>query len=76
MPCVVFTIKSLTSFYGSSCANNGKGAINTPDCICRALCLYISGTAGGARAMQSAQRPGPDLAADPLGRSGPPLDPL
>eukprot|EP00976_Prorocentrum_cordatum_P045785 924571-Prorocentrum_minimum.AAC.5 len=21
----------MTSFYGSSCANNGKGALNTPD---------------------------------------------
>eukprot|EP00976_Prorocentrum_cordatum_P115511 1196023-Prorocentrum_minimum.AAC.3 len=23
--------RSITSFYGSSCANNGKGALNTPD---------------------------------------------
>eukprot|EP00976_Prorocentrum_cordatum_P108784 1194909-Prorocentrum_minimum.AAC.4 len=30
----------MTSFYGSSCANNGKDALNTPQsgtCICDAL---------------------------------------
>ena len=25
------TDDNITSFYGSSCANNGKGALNTPD---------------------------------------------
>eukprot|EP00959_Pyramimonas_sp_CCMP1952_P262502 5488622-Pyramimonas_sp.AAC.1 len=35
----------MTSFYGSSCANNGKGALNTPEgfeegCFIRALTLY------------------------------------
>ena len=24
-------VRNITSFYGSSCANNGKGALNTPD---------------------------------------------
>eukprot|EP00976_Prorocentrum_cordatum_P067698 1178854-Prorocentrum_minimum.AAC.2 len=28
---LVCNIKNLTSFYGSSCANNGKGALNTPE---------------------------------------------
>eukprot|EP00976_Prorocentrum_cordatum_P060861 1176075-Prorocentrum_minimum.AAC.1 len=27
------TLYKITSFYGSSCANNGKGALNTPDYI-------------------------------------------
>ena len=24
---------NITSFYGSSCANNGKGALNTPETL-------------------------------------------
>eukprot|EP00976_Prorocentrum_cordatum_P080558 1184024-Prorocentrum_minimum.AAC.3 len=31
LPALYISALKITSFYGSSCANNGKGALNTPD---------------------------------------------
>eukprot|EP00959_Pyramimonas_sp_CCMP1952_P286364 5987794-Pyramimonas_sp.AAC.2 len=40
---------NITSSYGSSCANNGKGALNTPDTT-TSLEGYISRTTGAGNA--------------------------